>query len=332
MASYKYFFLLFGMVTIVCFPRMSAAATLAVSPSTGTYAVGETFTVQVLLNTQGVAIDGVDLRYLNYNPAVLELLDEDASRAGTQILAHTLLSTTVINTADTTQGRISFSQTVAQGSRFSNTSGQALASIRFRVWQAGSSGVSFSFTEGSTIDTNVADGDRDMLIAVTNGSFSLGGAAGPAACSRYGSGTPASASYGLAWNWFSSARELLLSAFCAQNETNITIGKVNASLPSSNAGLVYSWGKAYAYDGSSWNIQQPLAVTCNGVKTVVADATPTDTLPDFWCNGTLTGSLPTGSSFFVGYTCVYTGTKWTCGCANANCAQSFWQLQGVIRP
>ena len=63
-----------------------------------------------------------------------------------------------------------------------------------------------------------------------------------------------------------------------------------------------SWSKAYAYDGSSWNVDKPVALTCNGTKVNVADVTPTDLLPDYWCNGTLTGSLPTNSSFFAALT------------------------------
>ncbi len=154
----------------------------------------------------------------------------------------------------------------------------------------------------------------------------------PTACSRYLSGTPAPSPYALAWNWISSAKELLLTATCEGTATTATIGNANTNVPSSGAGLVYSWGKVYAYYNNSWNVNQPVSLTCNGTKIPVADATPTDTLPDYWCNGTLTGVLPANTSFFVGYTCIRTETAWKCGCPDASCIQSYWQLQGINRP
>ncbi len=147
-------------------------------------------------------------------------------------------------------------------------------------------------------------------------------------CTRYGSGDPAPTSYGLAWNWLATARTLILSLTCTGSTLDATIGSPNTSLPTSRRGLVYSWGKVYAYTGASWNISQPVPLTCNGTKIPVADVTPTDGLPDFWCNGTLTGTLPGSATFFVGYTCIYDGANWKCGCTDAACTRSGWQLQG----
>lgn len=123
-------------------------------------------------------------------------------------------------------------------------------------------------------------------------------------CHRYVSGDPAPSPYGLAWNWFSSERELLLTARCAPDTTTITVGKNNDNLPPSGAGRVYTWGKVYAYDGVSWNIHTPVPVTCTRETTTVDDATPEDSLPDYWCNGTLEGSLPPSIRWFAGFTCI----------------------------
>jgi hypothetical protein len=148
-------------------------------------------------------------------------------------------------------------------------------------------------------------------------------------CARFISGSPAIAPYGLAWDWFSDGRDLLLSLNCGSNPPSITIGKSNTNLPANNAGIVYTWGKSYAYDGTSWNLNNPLSLACNGTKSVVADITPLDSLPDYWCNGTLTGSLPANAAFFVGYSCIYNGTSWKCGCTDTACTNNAWQLQGI---
>ena len=155
--------------------------------------------------------------------------------------------------------------------------------------------------------------------------------ASPQLCSRYPSNASAPSPYGLSWNWFTSAKELLLSATCSSSTTTVSIGKPNGTLPSNNAGLTYAWGKAYAYDGQSWNVDKPLSLTCSGTKISVADVSPEDSLPDYWCNGKLSGTLPSNSSFFVGYTCVNTGSAWQCGCTTTACTTSYWQLQGIQR-
>ena len=83
--------------------------------------------------------------------------------------------------------------------------------------------------------------------------------------------------------------------------------------------------------GESWNAHQPLSVTCAGTKIAVSDVTSSDAHPDYWCNGTLSGTLPSNASFFAAYTCIFNGTRWQCGCTDVGCVSSFWQLQGKDR-
>lgn len=149
------------------------AATFSLSPSSGTFTVGDTITVNIMLNTVGAPIDGVDIRYLNYNPTLFQLLDENTGVSGIQILSGSLMPNTVANSADTTLGRISFSQVTSGGSTFSNAANQILAAARFKVLSAGTGAVTFDFTLGSTIDANVSSSGSDVLTAVTNGSYTL---------------------------------------------------------------------------------------------------------------------------------------------------------------
>ena len=83
------FAIIFSFLALVVATK-TQAATLSLSPASGNYSVGNIFTVNILLNTQGQAIDGVDIRYLNYSPTYLEVQDENTSQAGVQIGAGAL--------------------------------------------------------------------------------------------------------------------------------------------------------------------------------------------------------------------------------------------------
>lgn len=152
-------------------PASAFAATLSVSPSSGSYQAGNIITAQIMLNTQGASIEGVDIRYLNYDPALLEVQDENPSVAGVQIAPGTLMPNTVANSVNIALGRIEFSQVISGNATF-NGSG-ILATARFRALAPGNASTFFNFTSGNTADTNVASGGADILTSVTNASYSL---------------------------------------------------------------------------------------------------------------------------------------------------------------
>jgi len=160
-------FIFFGVATF------ANAATLSLSPSSGSHTVGDIFSVDILLNTQGVAIDGVDINSLNYNPLQLEVQDEDTLTAGIQINPGTLMPITQPNTVDPVVGKITTAQVVSGGTTFSNTIDQVFATVRFKVLQFGTANVTFDFTLGDTTDTNIASRGSDILSSVTNGGYTL---------------------------------------------------------------------------------------------------------------------------------------------------------------
>ncbi|MBI5913296.1 hypothetical protein HY839_02545 [Candidatus Azambacteria bacterium] len=155
----------------------AAAATLALSPASGSYATGNIFSVNIALDTQSNPVQGVDVVYLNYNPALLEVQDDDAAVAGAQIAPGTLMATTALNSVDTAAGKIAFSQVTASGASY--TGSGTLATVRFKALTSGTAAVTFDFTQGSTIDTNVASNGADILASVTNGSYAVAGGAVP---------------------------------------------------------------------------------------------------------------------------------------------------------
>ncbi len=153
------------------FNRAHAAitATLTLSPSSFSLAQNQNFAVNIILDTAGNAIDGVDVFSLHFNPAVIQVVDDNVGLTGIQITPGSLLPATVANTADNAAGTIQFSQASSGGTNF--TGSGILATIHFRVVSTGSSNVTFDFSPGNTTDTNVAFQGNDLLASVTNGTY-----------------------------------------------------------------------------------------------------------------------------------------------------------------
>ncbi len=161
--------LLFGVSTT------ASAATLILSPASGTIAPGQTITVDVLLDTKGAAIDGVDVYSLRYNTSVLEVQDVNSSTSGVQIQPGSLVSITLTNMVS--GGLIKFSQVSSGGTTY--TGSGKLATITFKGVASGTSPVTFDFTAGSTSDSNVAGAGEDKLTSVGNGSYTVSAATTP---------------------------------------------------------------------------------------------------------------------------------------------------------
>ena len=149
------------------FPALASAATLSLSPSSQSVTVGQNFTVNVLLNAQGQAVDGVDISYLRYNPSLLQV---QSATAGT------LMPLTLSNNF-ATQGQIQFSQVASGGSSY--TGQGTLLTIAFKALSQGTANVTFDFTSGNTQDTNVSGASTDLLTSVTNGSYVIQASSNP---------------------------------------------------------------------------------------------------------------------------------------------------------
>lgn len=148
-------------------------ATLSVSPSSATVNVGDNITVQIMLDTQGQSVEGVDLNTFNYNPSMLSAQDSDTAVSGVQISSGTLMPNTVFNSVDSAVGKIQFSQVTAGGQSY--TGQGVLAAITFQALQSGTVSLSFDFLSGSTVDTNVAHNGSDVLTSVSGGVLTLSG-------------------------------------------------------------------------------------------------------------------------------------------------------------
>ena len=124
----------------------AVSATLALSPASGSHGTNNIFSVNVMLDTHGSSVQGVDIISLHYDPSLLEVQDEDVSAIGVQVAPGVLMQNTVFNMADSAAGTITFSQITASGGSF--TGSGVLAVIRFKALSSGSAAVTFDFTQG----------------------------------------------------------------------------------------------------------------------------------------------------------------------------------------
>jgi hypothetical protein len=148
-----------GLLVAILFFWFSSveAATLSVSPSTGVYTAGSSFTVKVTVNTAGVPVNAAD-GTISFNPS--ELTVQSVSKGS--IFNLWTAEPTFSNTA----GTISFSGGNPTGYTGSNGS---VLSVTFRSKAAGSPKVSFS--SGSVL---AADGKgTNVLTKMNGGAFTI---------------------------------------------------------------------------------------------------------------------------------------------------------------
>jgi|GEM_PF-6571944 len=154
---------------LVFIPAAARAAALSVSPASGSYYVGDTIIVQIMLDTQGSSTDGVDLHYLNFTAGKLEAEDSDGGMAGVQIAPGILYVNMPMNSVDNMTGKIDFSQTSSGGSSYSGSG--VVATISFKALSAGTATISPDFILGMSNESNVASRGSDILTSFSGASY-----------------------------------------------------------------------------------------------------------------------------------------------------------------
>jgi hypothetical protein len=142
----------------VVFPSVSFAATLSVTPGTGVYKTGQTFTVNVVVNTTGVPVNAAD-GSLTFDPHELNVV---AVSRTSSIFNLWTAEPAFSNTA----GTISFSGGVPTG--YTGTNGTVM-SVTFKSITSGTAHVSIS-----SASVLAADGrGTNVLTAMNGGTFTL---------------------------------------------------------------------------------------------------------------------------------------------------------------
>lgn len=162
-------FLIF--ITVINFIRpvpAYAAASLSLSPASSTKAVGNTFSVDIVVDTGGDAIGGVTA-----------ILTYDTTRLQAQSTALTpgpIFGTSVspfTNSIDATTGQIRYDSGTL-GTAY--TGRGTLATMTFRAIAVGTAQVNFTFNPSSTTGTSLvaaATGPTNLLTTVNNGTYTI---------------------------------------------------------------------------------------------------------------------------------------------------------------
>lgn len=147
----------------------SPATQLSLDPQSKTVIVGDTFPVNIDLDTGGNKVDGVDVYALHFDPSLLQVVDDNPSKAGVQVQPGQILDVNAANIVDNKAGTIKLSQITPGGTSFQGTG--VVATIHFKAVSSGTAYLKFDFTPGSTTDSNAAYKGKDQLSKVVDGIF-----------------------------------------------------------------------------------------------------------------------------------------------------------------
>lgn len=155
---------------LLALPGNISASTLSLSPSSGTFNQGCNFSLDVVVDTQGIQSDGTDA-----------IVMYDASRFSALTITNgTIYPDFPGNNIDAASGKITISGLASVSTPFTGKGN--LAKINFKVVDsapAGAAQVTFDFdptNKGKTTDSNVVQRETvvDTLNSVVNGSFVIG--------------------------------------------------------------------------------------------------------------------------------------------------------------
>jgi len=136
---------------------------LSLSPTSGTVETGDTFSVEIIVDTCGTDVDGVD-SVLEYDSTYLSV---------TSITAGTLFSSYPFETDEGDVIRLSGLDDTSSAP-YSGTDG-VLGTIVFSALTEGTTAVTFDFTLASVLDSNIIEtgtGD-DILAEVYDGEYTI---------------------------------------------------------------------------------------------------------------------------------------------------------------
>ena len=129
-------------------PSSAGSVSLALTPASAQAGVGEVVTLDVTAAAGAQAVDVAAL-YLNFDPALLQLVDAAGQPAG-QIEPGASLPLVLVNQVDAARGWINLVSTSLGGA--APAGDLMLARLRFRVLTSGRAGVRFAFASWRTTD------------------------------------------------------------------------------------------------------------------------------------------------------------------------------------
>lgn len=169
-SNIKLFAVLVLLTTSYLLPATSFAASLSLSPSTGTYNKGCSVSIDVKVDATGVQTDGVDA-IIFYDPTRFDIKS---------IKNGTIFGEYPANTIDPTNGKIKIAGIASSTSAFTGIG--TLATINLSILPTAPDGLTqmkFDFDPSDpakTNDSNIAQRGTvtDVLSSVTDGSYTIG--------------------------------------------------------------------------------------------------------------------------------------------------------------
>lgn len=190
MKNIKIIIIIIFITVILSLPASALAATLSLSPATGTFNRSCNFTLTIALDTQGAQTDGTDA-VLRFDPTRVS-----ATKINPGVIYPDYPGTNIDST-----GKITISGLASVNQAFSGTG--TLATIDFTVPSGaptGAAALTFEFDPNDltkTTDSNVVERStvKDVLSSVTNGNYTIGSgscSSQTATPGNQGGGTPGS--------------------------------------------------------------------------------------------------------------------------------------------
>lgn len=161
---------LFFWVVSVGWPPIAYAATMSLSPATGSYALGSTFTVDVIVDPAGDSISAASA-IINFDNSKLTAV---SVTKGSMFSMDPLANTIGTSPTDPTKGEIRYDSGSLGGSGI--TTRGTLATITFRTLAPGTAAVTFVFDPTLTTGTSLvaaASGPTNLLTTTSGGSYTI---------------------------------------------------------------------------------------------------------------------------------------------------------------
>jgi hypothetical protein len=142
------------------------AAELAVEPAQQRLTVGEQFEAAIVLRANNSALDGIDVRSLQYDPSRLRL----AGDSETPVRPGPALAELVRASADREAGAVQLSGILSDEA---GTGSSTVGTVRFEATRAGTTTLSLSYEPGATTESNVAASGTDVLRNVYDATYRI---------------------------------------------------------------------------------------------------------------------------------------------------------------
>ncbi len=165
--------LFFVTLAIVFSVKPAFAASLSLSPATANKNVGDTFNVDIVLDTEGQPVYGATA-IIDYDTDLLSVVDGDTAASGVNIAPGQYLSQVLTNSVNATNGQIRYDA----GNLGSPYTGRGvIATISFKATSIGEAEASFVFNQNATTNTSAVAAAKtptnNLLTTINDGSYSI---------------------------------------------------------------------------------------------------------------------------------------------------------------